>query len=415
MTDLPIDENDPHGIRAPGTIWMISGSLIGAIAAYLFNFAGSRSLGDEAFAPIGALWTSLFVIATIVLVPMEQFVTREASRNRHVLKSDVGVWGTLIVVAALLGVGFVWVTDDAFFGGERVYTIQIGLMLAGYGVLFLGRGILAGQRRFAQVGALLAAESVIRLLTAVVLIQRGGGAVALGWAKVAGPIAILFVPFWRKPDGPVVTDRSESATRFLAAYASGTEASQILLAASPLAVTYLGGTASMFSVVFVTFTLFRAPLTLLYSLLGRLLSMIVRLVDQGLRQRVRTFAAQVAGAGLVLTAVAYEVGTLIGPELISLLFGADFDPSPALAGTVAGGMVAASAAQITGQVLVAEGATGRLANAWTVGLLIAVIALFGIDASPDPRPIAQIDRFRFYLAPSSDHPIRPHQHLGRDC
>jgi hypothetical protein len=46
-------------------------------------------------------------------------------------------------------------------------------------------------------------------------------------------------------------------------------------------------------------------------------------------------------------------------------------------------MVAASAAQITGQVLVAEGATGRLANAWTVGLLIAVIALFGIDASPD--------------------------------
>ncbi len=383
MTDLPIEDLESHGMRAPGTVWMIVGSLIGAVAAYIFNAMGARALGDTAFAPIGALWTSLFVIATIILVPLEQFATREASRNRYVLGGEVKVWASLITAAAALGVAFVWSTDESLFAGEPIYAVQMGVMMLGYGILFLGRGILAGERRFASVGVLLGAESVFRLLFAFIILQMGGDAVALGWSMVAGPIMVLLTPFWRRPQGQPASERTESAGRFLAAYASGTAASQILLAASPLAVTFLGGTAATFSVVFVTFTLFRAPLTLIYSLQGRLLSMLVRLVDQGERRRVRVFSAQVAAAGLVLTALAWQVGRVIGPDVVQWLFGADFEPSGVLAAAVAAGMVAASAAQITGQVLVAEGATGRLANAWAIGLLLALLAVLGIDGAPD--------------------------------
>lgn len=381
MTDLPPD--DSHGMRAPGTVWMIAGSLVGAVAAYLFNALGTRSLGDEAFAPIGALWTSLFVIATVVLVPLEQFSTREASRNRHVLVHDRLVWISLIGVGVVLGVAFVWSTDLRFFGGEPVYIYQMGLMMVGYGTLFLARGILAGQRRFTAVGLLLAAESVFRLLAALVILATGGGAVALGWSMVLGPLMVLIVPFWRRPEGAPIGERTDSPFRFLAAYASGTAASQILLAASPLAVSFLGGTAALFSVVFVTFTLFRAPLTLIYSLQGRLLSMLVRMVDAGRRHRVRVLSAQIAVGGLILTGMAWWVGAAIGPQIVSWLFGPGFDPSPEVAGLVAAGMVAASTAQVTGQVLVAEGATGRLANAWTVGLLLAVLTLVGVDGEPD--------------------------------
>ncbi len=383
MTDDITGDDLSHGVHAPGTVWMIVGSLIGAVAAYLFQFLGTRALGDEGFAPIGALWTSLFVIATIVLVPLEQFATREASRNRHVWSHDRWVWVALIGAGFVLGIAFVWATDQRFFGGEPIYIVQIGVMMIGYGILFLGRGILAGQRRFSSVGILLATESVLRLTVAFIILETGGDAVALGWSMVAGPLMVLIVPFWRSPGGDPVGERTESPSRFLAAYASGTAASQILLAASPLAVSFLGGTAALFSVVFVTFTLFRAPLTLIYSLQGRLLSMLVRFIDQGQRRRVRTFSSQVAVGGLVLTALAWQVGRLIGPDIISFLFGPEFDPSGEVTGLVAAGMVAASAAQITGQVLVAEGATGRLANAWAVGLVLALVALVGLDGEPD--------------------------------
>jgi O-antigen/teichoic acid export membrane protein len=77
------------------------------------------------------------------------------------------------------------------------------------------------------------------------------------------------------------------------------------------------------------------------------------------------------------------VGRLIGPDIISFLFGPEFKPSAEVTGLVAAGMVAASAAQITGQVLVAEGATGRLAGAWAIGLVLALLALIGLDGEPD--------------------------------
>jgi O-antigen/teichoic acid export membrane protein len=383
MTDLPIEDLEAHGVRAPGTAWMIVGSIVGAVAAYVFNAVGGRALGTEAFAPIGALWTTLFVIATVVLVPLEQFATREASRNRWVIRDDMRVWISLISTAVALGVLFVLVADQQLFAGEPIYAVQMGLMMLGYGVLFFGRGVLAGERRFAAVGLLLGAESMLRLIIGLIVIALDGGAVALGWSMVFAPVMVLLTPFWRRPTEPPQSKRTESASRFLAAYASGTAASQILLAASPLAVTFLGGTKATFSVVYAVFTLFRAPLTLIYSLQGRLLSMLVRLVDQGERRKVRAFSAQVAAAGLVLTVLAWFVGRWVGPEIIQLLFGEEFLPSDLLAGAVAAGMVAASAAQITGQVLVAEGATGRLANAWAAGLLVGAILIIGLSGPAD--------------------------------
>jgi len=379
MTEI---DADPHGMRAPGTGRMVVGSVIGALAAYVFTAVGTRSLGDVGFAPIGALWTWLFVVATVLLVPLEQFATREASRNRHVLMENRGIVVGLVAGACVLATGFVALTLDRFFDSNPVYVLQMAIMMIGYGILFVGRGVLAGQRRFTAVGNLLAAESLLRLLVAIGVILAGGKAVAVGWSMVTGPVTVAATRFWRPPPAPPSGPRTARPSRFLLAYASGTVASQILLAASPLAVGFLGGTAAMLSVVFVTFTLFRAPLTLIFSLQGRLLSMFVRLLDQGERARVRNFSAIVAVSGMGLMVAAFFVGRWLGPGLVRVLF-REVDPAPVLAATVAAGMVAASAAQITGQVLVAQGATGRLANAWAVGLGVAVLALLGLRSAPD--------------------------------
>lgn len=376
-----------RGLRAPGTAWMIVGSLVGALGAFLFQLLGGRALGTEGFAPIAALWTVVFIIATVILVPLEQFATREASRGRDVLRHDLWILVGVVVSGGLVGVGFVAGTLDRFFGGQATYMIQMAVMMCGYGILFAGRGILAGRRQFKSVGVLLAAESLLRLLLLQVALMISDRTEVVAWSMAVAPAAIWLVPFWTRMSTNGES-RSEGSGRFLGAYTVGSIASQLLLAGSPLAVSFLGGSSALFSRMFMTFTLFRAPLTLIYSLQGRLLSMMVRLVEEGQRARVRGWSALIAGAGLALTALAWPVGRMVGPAVVRVLSRPEFEPTATVAAFVAAGVVAASAAQVTGQVQVAEGNTGRLAVAWISGLVAAVAILVLARAEPD-QAVAQ--------------------------
>jgi O-antigen/teichoic acid export membrane protein len=79
------------------------------------------------------------------------------------------------------------------------------------------------------------------------------------------------------------------------------------------------------------------------------------------------------------------VGWLAGPEVVALLFGEEFAPSSTVAMFTAAGVMAAAAAQIAGQVLVAEGRTSRLSAAWFGGLLVGVVTLLLLGSEPDVR------------------------------
>ena len=79
-------------------------------------------------------------------------------------------------------------------------------------------------------------------------------------------------------------------------------------------------------------------------------------------------ARNVVIGGVGLAVLGGLVGWLVGPDVVGLLFEPEFAPSSTVAMLVAGGVMAAAAAQITGQVLVAEARTPRLAAAWFGGL-----------------------------------------------
>ena len=141
------------------------------------------------------------------------------------------------------------------------------------------------------------------------------------------------------------------------------------------------------SVVFVTFTLFRAPLTLIYALQGRLLPMLVRMAEADDHRGLRRFGRWILGGGIVLTVTGAVVGWLVGPAVVELLFSGEFRPDPLVAMFAAGGVVAASATQIAGQVLVAHARTGRLALAWIVGLAVALVLLV-VGSGPPAAVVA---------------------------
>ena len=371
----------PRGLRAPGTARMIAGSLVGAVLAYLFQVYGTRALGAHAFSPIALLWTSFFIVATVILIPLEQFVTREASRGRH-LRDDRFTIAFVIGGAALLLGGFTYLTNDTFFSGERIFVVQAIAVTVAYGFMQVGKGLLAGHRRFAQYGSMLAWEGIFRLIAAVGFVALSVSAVALGWAMVAAPLCVLLVRPFRYDRETVEGVAPTKASGFLSSYVLGSAASQILLGAAPIGVGALGGNEALRSVVFSTFLLYRAPLTLIYNLQGRLLSLLVRMDS---RTSLRQGLMKLVGFGLALVGLAGLVGFIVGPAIVELLFGFEFRPMATVAALAAAGVIAGSVTQLMGQALVATGSTGQLASAWVGGLLAGLVTMLAVSGTPDFR------------------------------
>jgi O-antigen/teichoic acid export membrane protein len=375
---------DRRGFRAPGTTFMVAGGLLGAVGAYVFQVYGGRVLGPEAFAPVGVLWTTFFILATVLLVPVEQYVTREVASGRKAVPTDLGPAAVMAVIGSVVGGGFVLVTLDRLFEGSWQYVAQIVLLMVGFALLFVAKGVLAGRRRFADVGWVLIIETVVRLVAGIVALQLAASAESLGWAMVLGGFAVLGMRWWRYDVGAIRAPAAP-ASRFLGGYVGATSSSQVLLGAAPIAVAALGASPSMVSVVFVTFTLYRAPLTLIFALQGRILPFLVGVAGSGDSERLGRFVRRVVLAGVGLALLGGLVGWVVGPEVVSVLFGEEFTPTAAVAALTAAGVMAAAAAQIAGQVLVAEARTARLARAWLGGLLVAVVALLVLGGEPDLR------------------------------
>ena len=141
----------------------------------------------------------------------------------------------------------------------------------------------------------------------------------------------------------------------------------------------------MISIVFVTFTLFRAPLTLIFALQGRVLPYLVGLARDADHARLARIARLVVFGGAGLAVLGGLVGWLVGADVVVLLFGEEFAPTATVAMLAAAGVMAAAAAQIASQVLVAEARTRRLSLAWLGGLAAGVLSLFLLRAEPDTR------------------------------
>ena len=382
--NAPLVTPERRGFRAPGTTFMIAGGLIGAVGAYLFQVYGTRNLDPDAFAPVSVLWTTIFILATILLVPVEQYVTREVASGRKALPADLKPASAMAAIGALLGGVFVFVTLDDLFFGDPTYIAQIVLLMIGYALLFVGKGVLAGSRRFAGVGWVLVIEAVARLLAGIALLQMVFDATSLGWAMVIGGFSVLALVWWRHDIGqPDIA--AAPARGFLAGYVGGTASSQLLLGGAPLAVAALGGSPALVSIVFVTFTLYRAPLTLIFSLQGRVLPYLVGLAREANHAQLARIARGVVLGGATLALVGGILGWLIGPEVVGLLYGDEYTPSDVVAMLAAGGVMAAAAAQIASQVLVAEGRTARLSWAWLGGLLVGGVVLVVVGGEADTR------------------------------
>lgn len=352
---------------------MLTGAVVGGLSAYLFHALGGRGLGADAYAPIGVMWTIAFITVAVVYIPLEQWVTREATRGLNPLSGGrrllVGVI-LLAVVSAALATGLTLPSLTAEVG---VHVLQMLVLVGGYGFFRIGMGMLEGKGRFGRVGWMLCAEGALRLGAAWVVLNTGGGAIGLGWTMAAAPWVAFLFAFWR---GERSTEPSTAGAVFVQQYLVGSLAAHILVAAAPLVVTYMDATPAQVSVTFIVFVLFRAPVTLMYSLQGRVLPPLVRMFTRGEEEPLRKLGKRLWVLSAGLAAMGGLFGYLLGPQVVRWLMSSVFVPSALVASLVLSGTMMAAGVQLIGQILVAGSRTGRLATAWLSGLAAAALGLW---------------------------------------
>ena len=362
--------------RRDGSVDIVVGSLVAGLAAYAYEVAGGRVLGPHAFAPISALLTIHFLAFVVILLPLEQVVIRRLTIDARRPGVPVGAVG-VIAAAALGGAVLAWIGRGPLFQGDGAYAALVAATVVAHGLFAVGRGHLAGRARYRSYGMTSAAAALVRLAVAGFVLAVNPSSLGFAAALVVGPLVVLaWRPFREGVDGgrrsqrPHVVDVLSAESHLLAGLMLASAASQALLLSGPVVVALLGARPAVVSAVFVTFTLFRAPLTLGYNLVARVLPPLTAAAVAGDSARLVSWGRRIGAGAVVLSGAAAMGAAWIGPAFVSAVFGDAFRPDAELAGLVAGGVMLAGGALFAGQIHVARGDAGRLADAW----LFAIVA-----------------------------------------
>lgn len=376
-------------LRNDGTLDIVLGSLVAGLGAYAYQFIGGRSLGEDGFAPIGVLLTAHFLAFVVVLLPVEQFVIRRLTlgfRGWVVPARAIALVASTAAVAALV----VGVAGDDYFTSRREFVMFVLLTVVLHFFFAVGRGYLAGYRRFRAYGYVSAAASLLRVALAIGVAIVAPSVTGFAWAHILGPLVIFAWRPWRVPDYVDATDHRDTSTDsergLLTGLVLSAAASQALLLAGPLVASRLGATAAEFSITYATLLIARAPLTLGYNLIARILPPFTEMAHRGERRELRSWARGIAVAAAVLSVFGAAAGAVLGPFLVSVAFGDGFAPTPMVAAIAGAGVVLAAGGLFIGQILVARGQSLRLFVAWLFALSAAMILV----AFPITDPIMHV-------------------------
>ena len=392
---------------------------VGIGATGLITFAyfslASHALPEAEYGRITLLWSAVFITVSVLYRPVEQLLSRTIAD--HDARGVKGTEHLRVAATIQLGLGLLFVVvalvlrgpiqDDLFGGSSALYWILVVAVLA-YAASYFARGYLAGHRLFPLYGGLVLMEATSRCLFALAVavgIAEGQTAVALGMA--AAPIVSLAVvppALARRLDrqrsraeaDPAQLDaasRDEPAaarepeftlargTGFAAAVLVVMLCEQTFLNAGPLLVkaTADSGGAALAGFAFNVLLIARAPLQLFQAVQTSILPHLTRARAGGERD---AFARSV---NVTLTAIAVFAGVValvmlaIGPKLMDVVFGGDFDYDRVGLVLVSIGMGLYLSAATLNQALLAHARAAQSATCWVACATAFVLFLLLAD------------------------------------
>ena len=370
---------------------MVAGAGAAGVATYLFQVIGTRALGTQAYAPISVLWTIQYLVFAVGMVAVEAYVTRATTLHPETLGRDQRIVALWLGSGAVAVGAVTWALRAQLFNGLDDLAITAGLIVLAYGSYAVVRGRLAGAERFRPFGAVVFAEAAVRVVLAAVIVAISATTRSLAWILPVGPL--LVTAWWagigrhqRATPRDGGTEQIGTTSGFLAASTSANAAAQLLLAGGPLVLLPLGAGPVEVSVFFVTITAARTPVSFaLGGLLGRILPPLTRMARDGDADGLRRI---VLGAAVV-TAVAAIVGagaaSVIGDDLVAILFGEEFRPDRLFVTLAGAGVVMATGSLVLNQILVATHGERHLPAPWFAALAVAATAIVVLGGSATTR------------------------------
>jgi len=374
-----------------GTVAIVAATAVSALAVLVFQAVASRSLGTDGFAPIAVLWTVMFLLYTVLQLPAEQHLMRAlvVTRSRDDLRSVYKAMAGAFSLALVIGTVFTAATVDRFFEGRWEFVPIIAAIVVSRSIMSTARGSLAGHRRFAAYGATIAVEAAALFVGGIAVATLDGGAVGFAAVMFLAPLATLLMrPFAPIEGHGARPDVEPQPPSFLAWLILATAASQAIIAGGPIAVSFIGGSATAVSIFFTSFALLRGPITSAYNLVARVLPDFTELAHSDEPYRLWRWGPRLVIFGLAVAAIgALGAGLFLRP-LVGAIYGESFRP-PQLAAIFGGASIGLGLGALFATQMYSAAAKGRrLAAGWLVALAAAVAFLALSDLEPITRTAA---------------------------
>jgi O-antigen/teichoic acid export membrane protein len=339
---------------------------------------------------IGVLWAAVFLTAAVIYRPVEQLLSRtiaeRQARDRSAgpaLRVAATIQGGLALVFVGVALALRGTIEDKLFSGdETLYWALVAAVLF-YAASYFARGFLAGQRRFGLYGGLVMMEASSRVAFALLLaVGVASGRDFAAVAIAAGPLLSLIVVPWALRGQVRKLAATPSATTpggepeltiahglgFAGAVLVVMFSEQTILNSGVLIVKADTQSDSLAALIFAVLMIARAPLQLFQAVSTTLLPHLTRLVvrergdahegDFGRSVRVTALACLGFGAATVVGVLA------LGPPVMKLLFGSDFEYERLDLMLVAAGMGLYLAATTLNQAALAQGRARLAASSW---------------------------------------------------
>ncbi len=359
-------------------------TVISAACGYAVLYLAARRLEPAGFSVFGVFWGAFGLVTGAA-----NGLLQEATREVRTAQSGGGVpagspqtrpmWvaaGVGLAAAVLIaGSAPLW-ARHVFAEARPLSVLLLSLGIAGFCLHATLLGMLAGAGRWSQYGSLMVTDAVIRVLVAAATFLLGWGLVGFLWATVAGALAWLLL-LVRSPAARAVgqlrtAGRASDMLRGAAHSIAAAGASAILVMGFPVLLKATSGElGAAGGVVILAVTLTRAPLLVpMTAMQGNLIAYFVDHHSARLRALLVP-AAVVAALGAVGVAAAF----LLGPWLLRVAFGTDYQASGALLAWLTAGAVSIALLTLTGAATVAAAQHRAYSLGWVSATVAAALLL----------------------------------------